>query len=34
VITAYGEAGVMETFQAYARSVFKNVTVLAEAPIA
>ena len=34
VITAYGDAGIMETFQAYARSVFPDVKVLTEAPIA
>ena len=34
VITAYGDAGIMETFQAYARSVFPDAKVLTEAPIA
>ena len=33
VITAYGEAGVMETFRSYAQSVFQDVKVLTEAPI-
>ena len=33
VITAYGEAGVMETFRSYAQSVFQDVKVLTEVPI-
>lgn len=33
VITAYGDAEMMEAFQAYTQSVCKDVKVLAEAPV-